>query len=80
MKVTLAPITVFATLAVAQSTTFLCNDIGGKVIQDAGICTGAGGKELGKGICCIANAVAESKFDIACDDANGTSQNTNNPC
>ncbi|KAK2051958.1 hypothetical protein LY76DRAFT_598979, partial [Colletotrichum caudatum] len=81
MKATLVVSALYATLAVAQSnSTFVCTDIGNKVIQTASLCTGAGGKELGKGICCITTAQAEANFDIACDDANGTTEKTGETC
>ncbi|WDK22725.1 hypothetical protein CGRA01v4_14015 [Colletotrichum graminicola] len=81
MKATFAVTALFATLAVAQSnSTFLCMDIGNNVIQTASLCEGPGSKELGKGICCITSAEGEANFDIACDDANGTTQKTGESC
>ncbi|KAL0942076.1 uncharacterized protein CTRU02_204839 [Colletotrichum truncatum] len=82
MKVTLTAFTFFFTLALCQKSTFLCRDVSNKVIEDGGICSGSGGKPLGKGICCIAksDALARSKFDIACDDKLGTTQDTGEAC
>ncbi|KAF6824930.1 hypothetical protein CMUS01_10034 [Colletotrichum musicola] len=82
MKFTLPALAVFFTLALGQKSTFLCRDVGNKVIEDGGICSGAGGAPLGKGICCFAgsNALVKSRFDIACDDKLGTVQDTGEKC
>ncbi|TEA14665.1 hypothetical protein C8034_v003131 [Colletotrichum sidae] len=82
MKASIAAAAVLFAMALAQKTTFLCRDISNNVMTDGSICTGSGGKHLGKGICCIAksDALAQAKFDIACDDKLGTSQSTGEAC
>ncbi|KAJ0337917.1 hypothetical protein COL922a_006230 [Colletotrichum nupharicola] len=82
MKFTIIAASVFVALASAQASTFLCRDISNNVMTDGSICTGAGGKDFGRGTCCIAksNALAQSRFDINCDDKLGTTQNTGEAC
>ncbi|GKT57983.1 hypothetical protein ColTof4_09963 [Colletotrichum tofieldiae] len=82
MKTTIAALALFVALVLGQKTTFLCRDVSNNVLEDDGICSGAGGAPLGKGICCIAgsNAKARADFDIACDDKLGTVQSTGEAC
>ncbi|TIC96055.1 hypothetical protein CH35J_007794 [Colletotrichum higginsianum] len=82
MKTSIATLAILVVTALGQKTTFLCNDISNNVVQDDSICSGAGGAPLGRGICCIAqsNALARSRFDIACDDKLGTVQSTGEAC
>ncbi|GJC96296.1 hypothetical protein CH63R_08396 [Colletotrichum higginsianum IMI 349063] len=76
MKTSIATLAILVVTALGQKTTFLCNDISNNVVQDDSICSGAGGAPLGRG----SNALARSRFDIACDDKLGTVQSTGEAC
>ncbi|TLD28207.1 hypothetical protein PspLS_03750 [Pyricularia sp. CBS 133598] len=73
---------IFAPTVLAGLTTSICNSIGGKQIQNDGICTSAGAKALGKGICCFdhSNAQVLQQYSANCDELSGTAQATGNPC
>ncbi|TQN68539.1 hypothetical protein CSHISOI_07031, partial [Colletotrichum shisoi] len=82
MKTSIATLAILVATALGQKTTFLCKDVSNNVMADGSICSGAGGAPLGKGICCIAqsDALARSRFDIACDDKLGTVKSTGEAC
>ncbi|TLS27561.1 hypothetical protein PpBr36_04358 [Pyricularia pennisetigena] len=76
MKVTMAALTLFATVALGANTTSLCKSIQGTALQDNSICTSAGGKSLGKGN----NLRIKIDYEAACDDRSATATPTGEAC